>query len=169
MKPSYGTSLIVGAVVGLFISLAMFLFIASLGAISSLQPAIETDSVEPVFSIPASTLWWMTIIVGVVAGALLGGVTKAVAAVLDPEASSAPSWLIAPLGATVGAVIGVVVFPLGVTILGTISEGIATVTVTQMVVLLSIAGLLGGAIVVWQSYLLARPPAHAEDTELLAI
>jgi hypothetical protein len=168
MKPSYGTSLIIGAVAGLFIALAMFLFVASLGAVSSLQPAIETDSVEPVFSMPASTLWWMTIIVGGVSGALLGGVTRAIAAVLDPDASAAPMWLIASLGATVGAVIGVVVFPLGVTILGTISEGIATVTVTQMIVLLTVAGALGGAIVVWQSYLLSRPPIHVEDTELLA-
>lgn len=168
MKPSYGTSLIIGAVAGLFLAVAMFLFIASLGAVSSLQPAIETDSVEPVFSMPASTLWWMTVIVGAISGALLGGITKAVSAVIDPDAIPAPLWLIAPLGAMVGSVIGVVVFPLGVTVVGTLTEGIATVTVTQMVALLSAAGFLGGAIVVWQSYLLARPPVHEGDPELLA-
>ncbi len=168
MKPSYATSLIVGAVAGLFLAVAMFLFLASLGAVSSLQPAIETNSVEPVFSMPASTLWWMTILVGGFSGALLGVITKAVSSIIDPDASPAPVWFIAPLGAMVGAVIGVVVFPLGVTVIGTLTEGVATVTVTQMVVLLATAGFLGGAIVVWQSYLLARPPVHEGDPELLA-
>ena len=158
----------IGAAAGLFLALAMFLFIASLGAVPSLNPIIETNSVEPTFSMPASTLWWMTIIAGVVAGALLGSATRAVSAVIDPDAISAPLWLIAPLGSIVGAVIGVVVLPLGVTLAGTISEGFATVTVTQMVALLATAGIIGGAIVVWQSYLLARPPMHGEDTELLA-
>ncbi len=166
MKPSYGTSLVVGALAGLFIALAMFLFLASLGAVSSLQPAIETNSVEPVFSIPASSLWWFTIITGIVGGTLLSAITAAVAGVIDPDASPAPLWLNLPLGAIVGAVIGVVVFPLGVTVIGTTAEGIATVTVTGMIVLLATAGVLGGAIVAWQSYLLARPPVHGEDPEL---
>lgn len=167
MKPSYGTSLIIGAVTGLIVAIALFLFIASLGAVSALRPAIETDSATPVFSISASALWSMTLISGLVGGALLATITKGIARVIDPASSSVSLLVIAPLGAVVGAVIGMVVFPLGVTVLGTIAEGTATISVVGMTILTCISGLVGGATIVWLSYLLARPPVYEDDPALL--
>ncbi len=167
MKPSYSTSVIIGAITGLVVALALFLFVASLGAVSALNPAVATGSVEPVFSISASALWWMAIIIGLAGGAILASATRGVAVVIDPDSSPAQMFVIAPLGALIGAVIAMVVFPLGVTMLGMIAEGTATVTVTQMMILVVIAGVVGGGSIVWISYVLARPPVHTDDPDLL--
>ncbi len=161
-------SVIIGAVVGLVGAIVAFLLIAALGGVPSLNPAIDTGSVEPVFSIAASTLWSLTIIAGAGTGIVLAVVTKAVARVIDPEAAANSLLIIAPLGAVVGAVVGIVVFPLGSGIVGTIAEGTVTITVTDMIVMVAIAGTLGGAAVVWQSYILSRPPEHKLDPDLLA-
>lgn len=168
MKPSYTMSLIVGAVTGLIGAIAAFVFVAAMGGVPSLNPAIDTGNVEPVFSVAASTLWSMTIIAGAGIGIVLAIATKAVARVIDPDATSNSLLIIAPLGAVVGAVVGIVVFPLGSGIVGTIAEGTVTVTVTDMIAMVAIAGTLGGAAVVWQSYILSRPPEHEPDPDLLA-
>ncbi len=168
MKPSYGASMVIGAVTGLVGAIAIFLFIAGMGGVSSLDPAIDTGSVEPVFSISASALWSMTMLAGIAVGTVLSIATKAIARVIDPEANANSLWIIAPVGATVGAVIGMVVFPLGVAVIGTIAEGTATVTVTEMVAMVAISGILGGASVVWLSYVLSRPPILEPDPDLLA-
>jgi hypothetical protein len=168
MKPSYAMSMVVGAVVGLVGAIVAFLLIGAMGGVPSLDPAIDTGSVEPVFSIAASTLWSLTIIAGAGTGIVLAVVTKAVARVIDPEAAANSLLIIAPLGAVVGAVVGIVVFPLGSGIVGTIAQGTVTVTVTDMIVMVAIAGTLGGAAVVWQSYILSRPPEHKLDPDLLA-
>ncbi|MCL1595406.1 MAG: hypothetical protein M3132_13735 [Actinomycetia bacterium] len=168
MKANYGASMVIGAIAGLVGALAIFLFVAGMGGVSSLDPAFDTGSVEPVFSISASALWSMTLLAGIAVGTILAIATKAVARVIDPDAAANSLWIIAPVGATVGAVIGIVVFPLGVTVVGTIAEGTATVTVTDMVGMVALAGLLGGASVVWLSYVLSRPPVLEPDPELLA-
>jgi hypothetical protein len=56
---------------------------------------------------------------------------------------------------------------LGAGILGTVADGMATVTVVEMVILAAIIGLSGGAFVAWLSYVLARPPAYEADPDLL--
>jgi hypothetical protein len=60
------------------------------------------------------------------------------------------------------------VFPLGVTLLGSVQDGLATVSVADFVLLSAVAGITGGAIIVWQSYIMARPPQAQQDPELLA-
>jgi hypothetical protein len=168
MKPSYSTSVLVGAVAGLVVAIATLLFVGSLGGVSYLNPSIETGSVDPVFSIPASALWMMTLIAGFGGGAILSAITFGIARVIDPEATPVSSAIVVLVGATVGATVAISVMLLGAGILGTVAEGIATVTVVQMVIFTAVIGLTGGATVTWLSYILARPPVHETDPDLLA-
>ncbi|MEN8238691.1 MAG: hypothetical protein ABFR53_05765 [Actinomycetota bacterium] len=168
MKPSYSTSFVVGAVVGLVVAIAILLFVGSLGGVSYLNPSIETGSVDPVFSIPASALWMMTLIAGFGGGAVLSAITFGIARVIDPDATPVPSVIVILVGAVVGATVAISVMLLGAGVLGTVADGIATVTVVEMVVFTAVIGLAGGATVTWLSYLLARPVAHETDPELLA-
>jgi hypothetical protein len=168
MKPSYSTSFLVGAVAGLVVAIATLLFVGSLGGVSYLNPSIETGSVDPVFSIPASALWMMTLIAGFGGGAILSAITFGIARVIDPEATPVSSAIVVLVGATVGATVAISVMLLGAGILGTVAEGIATVTVVQMVIFTAVIGLTGGATVTWLSYILARPPVHETDPDLLA-
>lgn len=168
MKPSYNTSILIGAFTGLVVAIAILLFVASLGGVSYLNPSIETGSVDPVFSIPASALWSMTMLAGFAGGALLSGITFGVARVIDPEASPVSSVIVVLVGATVGSVVAISVMLLGAGILGTVVDGIATITVVQMVVFTAVIGIAGGATITWLSYILARPPVHETDPDLLA-
>ena len=168
MKPSYSTSFLVGAVGGLVVAVATLLFVASLGGISYLNPSIETGSVDPVFSVPASALWMMTLVAGFAGGAVISAITFGVARVIDPDAEALASPIVILVGATVGATIAIAVMLLGAGILGTVAEGIATVTVVEMVILAAVIGLSGGSFVAWLSYILARPPAYETDPDLLA-
>jgi hypothetical protein len=168
MKPSYSTSFLVGAVAGLVVAIAILLFVASLGGVSYLNPSFDTGSADPVFSIPASTLWMMTLIAGFGGGAVLSAVTFGVARVIDPDATPISSVIVVLVGATVGATVAFAVMLLGAGILGTVADGVATVTVVQMVVFTAVIGLAGGATVTWLAYLLARPPAYDTDPDLLA-
>lgn len=168
MKPSYNTSFVLGAVSGLVVSIAILLFVASLGGVSYLNPSIDTGSVDPVFSTPASALWSMTLLAGFAGGALLSAVTFGVARVIDPEATPLSYVIVVLVGATVGAVVAISVMLLGAGILGTVADGIVTVTVVQMVVFTAVIGIAGGATVTWLSYILARPPVYESDPDLLA-
>ncbi|MGI9529336.1 MAG: hypothetical protein ACR2NG_06450, partial [Acidimicrobiia bacterium] len=60
------------------------------------------------------------------------------------------------------------VFPLGITLLGSVQDGLATASVVDIVLLTIVAGLAGGAVICWQSYIMARPPQPKQDMELLA-
>jgi hypothetical protein len=168
MKPSYSASFLIGAVAGLVISMAILLFIAAVGGISHLNPSFDTGSVDPVFSIPASALWMMTLVAGFAGGAILAAITFGVARVIDPDASAQSSVIVILVGATVGATAAIAVMLLGAGILGTVADGIATVTVVQMVIITAIIGLSGGSIVAWVSYVLTRPPVYQTDPDLLA-
>ena len=168
MKPSYSTSVVVGAVAGLVVAIAILLFVGSLGGVSNLNPTIDTGSVDPVFSIPASSLWTMTVLAGLGGGAVLAGITYGVARVIDPDAHSVSSVVVILVGATVGATAAISVMLLGAGILGTVAGGVATVTVVQMVIFTAVIGLSGGATVTWLSYVLARPPKYQTDPDLLA-
>jgi len=168
MKPSYVTSLYFGAVAGLVLALALLLFVGSLGAVAYLNPSIDTGSVDPVFSIPASALWSMTLLAGLGGGVILSAITYAVARVIDPDAPSVSSLIVVVVGGIVGAIAAITVMLLGAGILGTVAEGIATVTVVEMVIFTATIGLAGGGTVTWLSYILARPPVYETDPELLA-
>ena len=168
MKPSYSTSFLVGAVAGLVVAISILLFVGSLGGVSFLNPSIETGSVDPVFSIPASALWMLTLIAGFAGGAVVSGVTFGIARVIDPDATPVSSVIVILTGATVGATVAIVVMLLGAGILGTVADGVATVTVVQMVIFTAVIGLSGGATVAWLSYVLARPPVYETDPDLLA-
>lgn len=168
MKPSYNTSFVLGAVTGLVVAIAILLFVASLGGVAFLNPSIDTGSVDPVFSIPASSLWSMTLLAGFAGGALLSAVTFGVARVIDPEATPLSYVFVVVVGATVGAVVAISVMLLGAGVLGTVADGVATVTVVQMVVFTAVIGIAGGATVTWLSYILARPPVYESDPDLLA-
>ena len=168
MKPSYSMSFLVGALGGLVVAIAILLFVASLGGVSYLNPSIDTGSVDPVFSIPASALWTMTLIAGFAGGTVLSAITFGIARVLDPDATPISSVVVVLVGATVGAIVALAVMLLGAGILGTVADGMATVTVVQMVIFTAVIGLAGGATVTWLSYILARPPVYETDPDLLA-
>jgi len=168
MTPNYRTSFLVGAVTGLVVAMATLLFVASLGGISDLNPSIETQAVDPVFSIPASALWMMTAISGFAGGAILSAVTFGIARVIAPATRPLHPSLVILTGATIGATVAIATMLLGAGILGTIADGIATIPVAQMVILTAVIGTVGGAVVVWLSYVLARPPVYKTDPELLA-
>ncbi len=166
MKPSYTVALIVGAVTGLVLALSLTLYVGGTGGVPSVDAIVEGSRVVPVFASAASALWIVLILSTAVGGLLAAVVTKAVARTIDPDAQSASLGIIAPLGMVVAPVIGMAVFPLGVTVVGSISEGTVTISVVEMVVLASIVGIVAGGFVVWLSYVLARPPVAKEDTTI---
>ena len=71
-------------------------------------------------------------------------------------------------GAIVAVAVSFAVFPLAVTVLGSLKDGIATLSVADMAAMCAIVGVAGGAAIVWLSYILTRPPQPADDPELLA-
>ncbi len=168
MKPSYGSAISLGAIVGIVIALSAMLFVAATGGVAKLTVIGDGTSIEPAFAVPASAFFMVATLVGGVCGLVLAVGTRAISAVIDPETSGAPMWLIGVLGFVVGAVVSAAVFPLGVTLLGTVQDGLATASVVDMVLLTIVAGLAGGAVICWQSYIMARPPQPEPDTELLA-
>jgi len=168
MKPSYSTAAVVGAISGLVLAWVFFAYIAAAGAIRSLEIEIVGGDPVPTFASSASATWLLVVIGSVLGGALVAIVTRAVGRVLDPEGASGSLAVLVPLGAVIAGVISMIVFPLGVTVMGSITEGNAVIGVADMVVLVSIAGLIGGGAVGWVSYVIVRPSTPAEDTELLA-
>lgn len=168
MKPNYSTAIVIGAVSGLVISLALFTFVAASGGISSLEIELDGADVIPTFAASASATWTMVVLASLGGGAIIATATYATARVIEPEAAAAPLIVVASLGAVIAAVVGMVVFPLGVTVMGSISEGNAVVGVGDMVVLTAMVGLVSGGSIAWLSYILTRPPTPAVDTELLA-
>jgi hypothetical protein len=168
MKPSYTTSIIIGSVVGLVVGVVLATYIGATGGVPSLIAELDGADVVPTIAPAASAMWITVIIAGVVGGFVLAVGTKAIASVIDPEASTSSVTVIGTLGAIVGATVAVVVFPLGVTILGSVTDGLAIIGVTDLIVLAAVTGLVAGGSVVFVSYVLARQPEHAEDPELLA-
>lgn len=168
MKPSYSSAFGVGAIVGLVFGAVTMLFVGATGGLPKLGIEGEGEAVTTVFAVPASALWIVTILVAAIAGVILAVVTRAIARAIDPEAASITLWIIAPVGAIVGGVVAFAVFPLGVSLLGSLADGVATVSVAGMVALALITGVSGGSIIVWSSYVMARPPQPVEDPELLA-
>lgn len=161
-------SLVIGAVTGVVIALALFTFVAASGAVRTLMTELDGADVVPTFAPSASATWIMVILAGLAGGALIATVTRTASRVIDPGTPSAPGAIIVSLGAVIGATIAMVVYPLGITVLGSITEGNAVIGVADFVVLTAVAGLIAGAGVAWFSYILARPSAPAEDPELLA-
>lgn len=167
MKPSYGSALGVGAIVGTVIALSAMVFVGATGGVSKLAVIGEGASIEPAFAVPASAFFMVATLVGGLCGLVLAVATRAISAIIDPETSGAPTWLIGVLGFVVGAVVSFAVFPLGITLLGTVQDGLATASVIDLVLLTAVAGLAGGAVICWQSYIMARPPQPKQDTDLL--
>jgi hypothetical protein len=168
MKPSYTTSLLIGAVVGLVMGVAMATYVTATGGIPALTAELDGAQVVPTIAPAASAMWITVIIAGLIGGLILSVGTKSIASVIEPEAATASLTLIGTIGAVVGAVVAVVIVPLGITILGSVTDGMAIISVADLFVLAAIAGLVAGGSVTWLSYVLARQPAHAEDPELLA-
>lgn len=168
MKPSYGKALVIGAVIGLVVSMAALLIAGATGGVSKLGIVGEGANIEPAFAVPASSLWIVVVIAGAAIGLVLGVATRAISRVIDPDAKSTPTAVIGAIGAVVGAVVAIAIFPVGSSVLGEIKDGVATVTVAKMTILTALAGIAGGGGIVWLSYVMARPPQHEEDPELLA-
>lgn len=167
MKPSYTSAFAVGAVVGLVLAAAGTLFAGAAGGVPKLGVTGEGSVLDPVFSVPASALWWVVILLSAALGLILAMATRAIARVIDPDAASVSLWVIAPLGAIVGGVVAFAVFPLGVSGFGTLQDGVATVSIAEMMLLSGIVGVASGAVITWQSYIMTRPPTTEDDPELL--
>lgn len=167
MKPSYSSAFWYGAITGVVLAAAATLFAGATGGVPKLGVAGDVGSLDPVFSVPASALWIVVILSSSIVGLLLAVVTRAIAQIIDPEADAVSMWVIAPLGAVVGGVVAFAVFPLGVSAFGTLQDGVATVSIAEMLVLSATVGVAGGGVITWQSYVMARPPRTVEDPELL--
>ncbi len=167
MKPSYITATVVGAVSGLVIALALFTLVAATGAIPSLTAVPQGSRVVPTFQPAASATWQLVVLSGLVGGAVVAIITRAVGRVIEPESKSSLAVVI-PLGALLGAIGAMAILPLGISVLGSIDQGAVVIGVADFVVLAGLAGLVAGGIVAWITYVIVRPPAYKEDTELLA-
>ena len=163
MKPSYATSLVVGAVTGIVLAISLTLYVGATGGIPSVDAVVDGTRIVPVFATPASSLWIMVILTSALGGLVAAVTTKAIARVIDPDAKAVSLAIIATLGAVIAPVIGMAVFPIGAIALGSITEGVVTLSVIQIVALALIVGLVAGAFIVWLSYILARPPSVTED------
>lgn len=168
MKPSYGSAFGIGAVAGLILALCAFVFVAATGGVTKLDVIGGGSAIEPALSVPTSAMWIVSILTGATCGLILAVVTRTIARVIDPTASSVSLAIIAPLGFVVGGVISFAILPLGITVLGSLADGVATIPVADLVLLVAIGGIVGGAVIVWQSYIMARPPLPEQDPELLA-
>ena len=143
-------------------------YVTATGGIGSLTAESVGADVVPTIAPAASAMWITVIIAGLIGGFILAAGTKAIASVIDPEATTASVTVIGTIGAVVGATVAVVVIPLGITVLGSVTDGLAIIGVADLFVLAAITGFVAGASVVWLSYVLARQPEHTEDSELLA-
>jgi hypothetical protein len=168
MKPSYGTSVGLGAVAGLVLAECALLFVGATGGVPKLDVIGSGSDIEPVFSVPASALWMVLIVASLACGILLAVTTWAIARTIEPDAHGANCAIIGATGAVVAVAVSFAVFPLGVTVLGSLTDGVATLSVADMAAMCAIVGVAGGAAIVWLSYILTRPPQPAEDPELLA-
>lgn len=168
MKPSYFTATAIGAVSGLVIALSMFTFVAATGAIPSLTAEIQGSQVVPTFEPTASATWQLVILSGLIGGMLIAIITRAVGRVLDPDSKSSLAVVI-PVGAFLGAVGAMAIIPLGISSLGSVDGGLVIIGVADFVLLAALAGFLAGGIVAWITYVIVRPPAYKEDTELLSV
>jgi hypothetical protein len=166
MKPSYSTALLVGAVTGIVLAIALTLYVGATGGIPSVDAVVEGSRVVPVFAGPASSLWIMVILASALGGFVAATTTKAVTRVIAPDSNSASLAVIATLGVVIAPVVGMAVFPLGAMVLGSIAEGVVTLSVIQMISLSVVTGFVAGGFVVWLSYILARPPAVTEDPSI---
>ena len=168
MKPSYMTSLLIGSVLGMVMGVVLATYITATGGVSSLIVELEGTKVVPTIAPAASAMWITVILAGLIGGWILAVGTKAIASVIEPEAETSSVTLIGTVGAIVGATVAVVIMPLGITILGSVADGLAIIGVADLIILAAVAGLVAGGSVVWLSYVLARQPQHVEDTDLLA-
>lgn len=168
MKPSYSTALLVGAITGIVLALSLTLYVGATGGVPSVDAVVEGSRVVPVFAPPASSLWIMVILTSAFGGFVAAASTKAITRVIDPDAKAASLAVIAALGVLIAPVVGMAVFPLGAVVLGSISEGVVTLSVIQLVTLAVIVGFTAGGFVVWLSYILARPPKVKEDPSIHA-
>jgi len=168
MKPSYAQATILGAVVGLVLALGALLFVGATGGVPKLGVTGEGAGVEPAFIVPASAFWMVAILAGAVIGLILSIGTRAIVRVLDPDSPSTTLWIVAPTGAIVGGVLALAVYPLGVSMFGSLADGNASISVVGMTMLTAILGIVGGAVIVWQSYVMSRPQQAQPDPELLA-
>jgi hypothetical protein len=166
MKPSYVTALLIGAITGLVLALSLMLFVGATGGVPSVDAIVEGSRVVPVFSPPASSLWVLVIVSSAIGGLIIATATKAYARTANPDAQTASLAIIAPLGMVVAPIVSMAIFPLGTMVLGTISEGVVTLSVVHVVLMASTAGLVAGAFVMWLSDILSRPPAASQDASI---
>jgi len=166
MKPSYSTALLAGAITGIVLAISLTLYVGATGGIPSVDGVLDNSRVVPVFAPPASSLWIMVIPTSAFGGLVAATTTRGIARVIEPEAITASLAVIATLGIIIAPVVGMAVFPLGAIVLGTISEGVVTLSVIQMISLALITGFAAGGFIVWLSYILARPPVVTEDPSI---
>ncbi len=166
MKPSHTTALLVGAITGIVLAVSLTLYVGATGGIPSVNAVVDGSRIVPVFAPPASSLWIMVILTSAFGGFVAATTTKAIARVIDPDANAASLVVIATLGVIIAPVIGMAVFPIGAIVLGSIAEGVVTLSVIQMVALGLITGFVAGGFIVWLSYILARPPVVKEDPSI---
>ena len=163
MKPSYTAALVVGAMTGLVLALALMLYVGATGGIPSVNAVLDGSRVVPVFAPSASSLWIVLILTSSVGGLIAATVTRTVALLIEPDSAAAPLWIVASLGIIIAPIVAMAIFPLGVMALGSLDGGVVTLSVVQITALAAITGLFAGSAIVWLSYILTRHPEAEED------
>jgi hypothetical protein len=166
MKPSYSVALVVGALTGLVLALSLTLYVGATGGVPAVNAVIDGSRVIPVFAPPASSLWIIVIATSAIGGFVQATATRSIARVIDPDAVTAPLWIIASLGIIIAPVVAMAIFPLGAVALGSLDGGVVTLSVVQIVALASTTGLVAGGAVVWLSYILTRHPESEGDASI---
>jgi hypothetical protein len=141
-----------GALGGLVVALAFFVFFGSL-------TAIETVTIDNVATFTATTSYMglLTFILGAVGGVVLAAVAFVTGRARDPQGPRFAFGWLAIVGIVLGGSTAFAVVSLGVTVAGERVSGTVMMPVTAMVVAVAVAGVIGGAITTPVVDALARP------------
>jgi hypothetical protein len=142
-----------GAVAGAVIALA---FTALFVGRFALRSVSQVDG-RAAFEVTSGALYLLVVIVGALAGLTIGVVAYAFGREAEPDAPRFPLQYLLPVAAATGALFAYAVLRAGLAFFGDINQGMATISVVRMVVVVLVMGVLAGGITSAVVDALARP------------
>jgi hypothetical protein len=149
-----------GAVVGGFLALIAFVV---LGGRFALGAAVATPLISGspraaiTFSASSGGTYLIVVFAGMLGGLVVAGITYAVARESEPEAPKFPLRYQLPLAALVSGITAYAALRGGIGGFADIADGVVTVTVFRMTLVILIAGVVAGAVTAYVVDRLARP------------
>lgn len=119
--------------------------------------AVDVLEGRAAFEASAGSVYLLVVIVGLIGGLIISGVTYAFGTETEPETQRFPATWMVPIGAVVAALFAYAVFRFGVGAVGDISQGVITVSVVRAVVISLLMGVVAGGITAAVVDALARP------------